>query len=152
MLGEPGGQPRLADAGLAREQQRLPAPVRGRRPGAQHRIGLFAPPDQRRHAAGAQRFETAFDGTRTQRREGTRRRGKTLDVVRAEIPQFEKVAEKFSRGFGEDHLARPGDALQARREVRRFADNAALLRLPDPIRSRQRPARRDADARLQRNP
>ena len=46
-----------------------------------------------------------------------------------EVLELEEIAEKFSRALGDDHRVRLGDPLQARREVRRLADNAALLRL-----------------------
>ena len=39
------------------------------------------------------------------------------------------AAEKPSRSLTDDHHVRFGDPLEARREVRRFADDAALLRL-----------------------
>ena len=45
--------------------------------------------------------------------------------------KFEQIAEKPSRGLGDDHRVRLGEALQARREVRRLPDNAALLRLSE---------------------
>ena len=47
-----------------------------------------------------------------------------------EVLKLEQIAEKPSRAFGDDHHVRLGDPLQARREVRRLADDAALLRLP----------------------
>ena len=44
--------------------------------------------------------------------------------------QLEQVAEQPARALGDDDAVRLGDALQPRREVRRLADDAALLRLP----------------------
>ena len=51
----------------------------------------------------------------------------------------------------DDHV-RLGDPLQARREVRRLADDAALLRLPrsDQVADHDQPGR-NADAGLQRS-
>ena len=43
--------------------------------------------------------------------------------------KLEQIAEKFSRALGDDDHVRLGDPLQARRKVRRLADDAALLRL-----------------------
>ena len=47
----------------------------------------------------------------------------------AEVLQLEQIAEKLSRALGDDDRVRLGNALQTCREVRRLADNAALLRL-----------------------
>jgi hypothetical protein len=44
--------------------------------------------------------------------------------------QIEEIAEKFSRAVCDDDHVRLSDTLQARREVRRLADDAALLRFP----------------------
>ena len=52
-----------------------------------------------------------------------------------EVLKLEEIAEELSRALGDDDRVRLGDALQARRQVRRLADDAALLRIPDPIRS-----------------
>jgi hypothetical protein len=46
----------------------------------------------------------------------------------AQVLHFEQIADEFSRALGDDDHVRLGDALQARRQVRRLADNAALLR------------------------
>ena len=43
--------------------------------------------------------------------------------------KLEQIAEELAGSFGDDHHVRLGDPLQTRREVRRLADDAALLRL-----------------------
>ena len=75
-----------------------------------------------------QRLEAAFHRTRPQRRQGPHRPGDALEVLGPEVLKLEQIAEKPSRAFGDDHRVRLGDALQARREVRRLADDAVLLR------------------------
>ena len=107
-----------------------------------------------------QRFEAAFRRTRPQRRPGSRRQGDALEVPGPEVLQLEQIAEQFSRALGDDDRVRFGDRLQPRREVRRVADDTALLRLsrsqkiaddhdpgrdPDPY--VQRRARRGAEFR-----
>ena len=76
-----------------------------------------------------QRLETAFRRTRPQRRPGPHRPGDALEVFGTEVLQIEQIAEKPSRTLGYDDRIRLGDSLEARREVRRLAYNAALLRL-----------------------
>ena len=70
----------------------------------------------------------------------------------SEVLQLEQIAEKLSRALGDDDRVRLGDPLQARREVRRLADDAALLRLTrsDQVADDDQPGR-NADAGLQRS-
>ena len=46
--------------------------------------------------------------------------------------RLEDIAEQPARGLGNDDRVRLGDALKACREVRRLADNTALLRFAGP--------------------
>ena len=98
------------------------------------------------------RLEAAFRRTRPQRREGPHRPGDALEVLGPEVLKLEQIAEKFPRALGNDHHVRLGDALQTRREVRRLADDAALLRLArsDQVADDNQPGR-NADAGLQRS-
>ena len=68
-----------------------------------------------------------------------------------EVLKLEQIAEKLSRALGDDNHVRLGDALQARREVRRLADDAALLRLArsDQVADHDQPGG-NADTGLQR--
>ena len=66
---------------------------------------------------------------RSQRRPGPHRPGDALEVFWSEVLKLEQIAEKLSRAFCDDDHVRLGNALQARGEVRRLADDAALLRL-----------------------
>ena len=99
-----------------------------------------------------QRLEAAFHRTRPQRRPGPHRPGDALEVLRPEVLQLEQIAEKSSRALGDDHHVRLGDPLQARREVRRLADDAALLRLSrsDQVADHNEPGC-NADTGLQRS-
>ena len=101
--------------------------------------------------ARVQCLEAAFRRTRPQRRPGPHRPGDALEVLCPEVLKLEQIAEKSSRAFGDDHHVRLGDPLQARREVRRLADDAALLRLArsDQVADHDQPGG-NADARLQR--
>ena len=74
------------------------------------------------------RLKAAFYGTRPQRREGTYRSGDALEVLCPKVVKYKKIAEKSSRDLGNDDHVRLSEPLQARREVRRLADDAALLR------------------------
>ena len=60
------------------------------------------------------------------------RPGNPLELPWPEVPQLEEIAEQPARGLGNDDRVRLGDALQAGREVRRLADNTALLRFAGP--------------------
>src|SRR5262249_40119415 len=93
-------------------------------------FGFLFPPDEVDQAARMQGFEAALDGTWSQRRPGPYRPGDALEIPGPEVLQIEQIAKKPSRALGDDDHIRLGDALQARREVRRFTNDAALLRLP----------------------
>ena len=74
------------------------------------------------------RLKAAFYRTRSQRREGTYRSGYALEVPCPKVVKYKKMTKKSSRDLGNDDHVRLSEPLQARREVRRLADNAALLR------------------------
>ena len=147
-----GREPRFADAGLAGEQHHLAFAGLCPRPAPQQQFEFFFPPDERGQAARVQRLEAAFHRTRPQRRPGPHRPGDALEVLRPEVLKLEQIAEKPSRALGDDDPVRLGDALQARRKVRRLADDAALLRLArsDQVADDDQPGR-NADTGLQRS-
>jgi hypothetical protein len=64
-----------------------------------------------------------------ERRPSTRRFGYTFEVSRPKVLYLEEIADHFSGALGDQHRIRLGDCLQTRGEVRRLADNAALLGL-----------------------
>src|SRR5271154_278761 len=86
-------------------------------------------PDQRGQVGHVQGFKAAFDGTRPQRGPGPRRPGDALEILRSEIPEFEEIAEQLSRAVGDHDHVRLGQRLQARRQVRRVADDATFPRI-----------------------
>ena len=145
-------KPRFADPGLAGEQHHLTFAGLCSRPAAQKQFEFFFPPDERGQAARVQRLEAAFNRAWPQRRPGPHRPGDALEVLGPEVLQLEQIAEQFSRALGDDDGVRLGNALQACREVRRLADDAALLRLTrsDQIADHDQPGG-NADAGLQRS-
>ena len=131
-----GREPRFADAGLAGEQHHLAFAGLCPRPAPQQQFEFFFPPDERGQAGRVQRLEAAFHGTRPQRRPGPHRPGDALEVLGPEVLQLEEIAEQPSRAVGDDDRVRLGQRLQARREVRRLADDCrAPAPRPTPIRS-----------------
>ena len=94
----------------------------------QHLEFLF-PSDQGGEASRMQRLEAAFHGARLQNRPGPHRPGNALELAHPKVIELEEAAEKPSCAFGDDDHVRLGEALQARRKVRRLADHAALFRL-----------------------
>ena len=145
-----GREPRFADAGLAGEQHHLAFAGLGPRPAPQQQFEFFFSTDQLRQAARVERLEAALYRTRPQRCPGPHRSGDALEVLGPEVLQLEQITEKFSCAFGDDHAVRLGDPLQTRRQVRRLADDAALLRLSssDQVADDNEP-RGNADAGLQ---
>ena len=131
-LHERGGKARFADPGLAGKQNHLTFTALRPCPAPEQQFAFFFPPDERREAGSVQRSEVVRDRARPQSRPGQRRSGEPLEVPRSEILKLEEIAEKLSRALGDDHAVGLGDRLQPRREVRRVADDAALLRLSGP--------------------
>ena len=78
------------------------------------------------------RLEAALDKTRPHHREGFRSPSDPLEFFWPKVPHLEKIAQQPARGLGNDDGVRLGDALKARREVRRLADDTALLRFAGP--------------------
>src|SRR5215471_2721413 len=99
-----------------------------------------------------QGFEAALDGTRPHRRPGKYRVSDALEVPGPEVLKLKQTAKKPSRALGDDNHVRLGNALQARRKVRRFTDDAALLRVarPDQVADDDQPGR-NPDTGLQRS-
>ena len=128
-------EPRLADAGLAGKQHHLAFAALRLRPAPQQQFEFFFPSDEVGHAARVERLEAAFHRARSQRRPGSHRPRDTLEVLCSEVLKLEQIAEKPSCALGDDDHVRLSDPLQTGREVRRLADDAALLRFSRPIRS-----------------
>ena len=143
---------RFADARLAGDEHHLAFARLCPRPAPQQRFEFLFPPDQRGQVGHVQGVKAAFDGTRPQRGPGPRRPGDTLEILGSEIPEFEEIAEQLSRAVGDHDHVRLGQRLQARRQVRRVADDATFLRISrsDQVTDHDEPSG-DADAHLQRS-
>ena len=122
-------KPRLPDTCLAGKQHHLAFTPLCPRPAPKKQFEFFFPPDQRGQTRRVQCLEAAFRRTSPQRRPGSHRPGDTLEVLRPEVLKLEQIAKELPRSFSDDHHVRLGNPLQTRREVRRLADDAALLRL-----------------------
>jgi len=117
-LHERGGEPGFADPGLAGKQHHMAFACLGSRPASQQQFKLFFSSDEGSQAAGVHRRSD--------------RPSDPLQLPWSKVPQLEKIAQQPSRGLGNDDGVRLGDALKARREVRRLADDTALLRFAGP--------------------
>ena len=97
----------------------------------------------------SKRLSTELGRSTAQTRTGS---GDALEVSCSEVLQLEKIAEKPSCALGDNDHVRLGKSLQTRREVRRLADDATLLRgrRSDQVADHDQ-AGRNADTGLQRN-
>jgi hypothetical protein len=81
-------------------------------------------------AARVQCLEAACYRARPQRRPGPRRLADSLEIIPgAEVLELEQIAKESARTVADDDSVRLGDPLQARREVRRLANDTAFLRV-----------------------
>ena len=119
--------PRLADAGLAREQHDLALAGPGEPPAVEEQRQLLVAADERGRAGAVERLEPAFRRPLAGHAEAAHGRGKALDLGRAEVGELEEGAEQPPRRLGDDNRAGLGELLQAGGEVRRLADDRLLL-------------------------
>jgi len=126
--GELSGETRLADAGLAREQDDLAGAAPGLVQAVVQQGALGRPPDEVGDPA-ARRLEPALRHGDALDREGLDRLGEALRCLAAEIGEPEEVADEAASGAGEDDLTRLRQSLQARREVGRVAGDIVLYNL-----------------------
>ena len=98
-----------------------------------------------------QSFKPTLHGSRPKRRPCPRRAGDAFELPGAEVFELEQIAEKSAGALGDDYHVRLGDPLQARCDVGRLANNAALLRVArsDQVPDDHQPSR-NADTGLQR--
>jgi hypothetical protein len=138
------------DACLAGKQHHLAFTPLCLQPTPQQQFGFFLPPDQGGQAGRVQSVKAALHRTRRQGGPGPRRAGDALEVLKSEIGKFEEIAEQSARAVGDHGHVRLGQRLQARRQVRRVADNRLLLggTRPDQIAHHDKPGR-NADTHLQ---
>src|SRR6516162_6676337 len=74
-----------------------------------------------------ERFEPAFHRTRSQSGEGPYRTSDTLEVFGSKVLKLKQIAKQLSRAIGDDDCVWLCNALQACRQVRRFANDCLLL-------------------------
>ena len=98
------------------------------RPAPQQQFEFFFASDEVGQTASVQRLEAAFRRTRPQRRPGSHRPRDALEVLCSKVLKLEQIAQELSRAFGNDNAVRLCNALQARRKVRRLANDGLLLR------------------------
>jgi hypothetical protein len=125
--GELSGEPRLADAGLARKQHDLADAGPGLAQAVAQQGALRRPPDEVGEPS-ARRLEAAFRHGEAFDHEGLDRRGEALDGLPAEVAQPEQVADQAAGGAGEDDLPGLRQSLQACGEVGGLTDHRLLLR------------------------
>jgi len=101
--GELSAEPRLADAGLAREQDDLAGAGPGRAQALAQQGALRHPADEVGDPA-ARRLEPALCHGDAFDHKGLDRLGKALDRLPAEVAQPEQVADQAAGGAGEDDL------------------------------------------------
>src|SRR5205823_14864549 len=144
-------QARLADAGLAGDENHLAVARLGALPATQQKFDLLVAADQPAQRRAAQRLEPALYRARTQHLPSRHRRRDALQLDGAEIAVFEEIANQPAGARSDDDGAGPSQGLQPSGEVRRFSDDRLLLRraLADQIADYHQPSG-DPDARLKR--
>ena len=120
------------------------------RPAPQQQFEFFFAPDKLGQAARVQSLEAALHRSWSQRRPGSHRPRDALEVLCSKVLKLEQIAHELPGALRNDHAVRLCNALQARRKVRRLANDGLLLRS---ARSDQvaddHQTRCDADTRLQ---
>ncbi len=139
--------PRLADAGLAGEQDELPLAAPGLPPPLDQECQLLVAPDDRRHPARLPGGEAALEGALADDGESRCRLGDSLEALRPQRPQHEQIPQEPSGRRSHDDLTGIGHALQPCGQIGRVADHRSLLGGPvaDQIAHDHEPGR-DADA------
>ena len=85
------GEPRLADARFAREQDDMPLAFLRLDPGTKQKPNLLFATHERAEPAGVQPIEPARLGALTHHRPGERRPGDALEFLRPEVVEIEQV-------------------------------------------------------------
>src|SRR5262249_4197538 len=119
--------PRLADAGLAREQHHLAFSALCPRPATQQQIDLLLAADERRQGRRMKGLKATFDTALTEHLKGRQRLAEAFGGNGAEIVVLEEVANELPRASGNHHTVWFGNRLQACRKIGRLADDTALL-------------------------
>ncbi len=143
--------PRLADAGLARQQHHLAVARAGQLPAVEQQRHFLVTADQRRWPRWVRRLEPRRRHPLRAHAPDLLRRQQPLQLIRAERLELEQPVDQPVRAGGDDNRARRSARLQPRRKLHRLPDDRVLV---DPA-AQHPPARHhqaagDADAHLQR--
>ncbi len=144
------GEARLADAGLAADQDDLALALLGLLPQAEQQAKLVLASDQGGQAAAVQRLEAALGAADREHAPGLDRLIEALEPVLAEIGVGEEAADQLVGGRGNHDLAGLGQGLEPGGEMRGGADHGLFGRgaLADQVADHD-PAGGDADPDLQ---
>jgi hypothetical protein len=104
-------QARLADSGLARQQNHLAFAFLGALPAIEQQPKFVLAPDQRRKAFAMERFEPTFGPTFALNPEGGERLGEAFQPLRPEVSQFEQAADHAPSRLADDYGAGLGERL-----------------------------------------
>ncbi len=147
LLDERRSQPRLADAGLAGQQNDLALACFRPLPAPHQKAHFFVAADQGGQAACAKRFEPAPLRSLVQHAIGAHRPRDAFELERPEKLDLEQLAEQISGALRDHDAVGSRGHLQPGGQVRRVADSDALLRL-----SRPNDIADDDDSRRDPNP
>ena len=131
-------QTRLADPGLAGQQDDMPLAVFGLLPSAQQQRDLLVTADQRRQARRLPRLEAPFGLTLAFDPPGGKRLGEALEPPGSEVVELEHAAEQPARRLADHHRCRapPAPAVAPPDSASRRPPSAPA---PHPRRSARRP-------------
>jgi hypothetical protein len=142
-------QARFADSGFAPNEDHATFVDVDLPPAAQQQLDLLVAPDEGRLPR-TQRLEAARNRALSQHPRALDRRCRAVHTERPECLIFEKLADQPARARGDGDRAGDARGLQPCRELRRFADDAALRRLGRSVQvADHHYARRDANTRMQ---
>ena len=118
---------RFADPRFAGEQYHLAFAGLCLRPAPKQQFKFFFSPNKVGQAARVESLEAACHRSLSQCGPSPYRPGDALEVLWSQVLKLEKIAQKLSSALRDDHAVRLSDALQARRKVRRLANDCLLL-------------------------
>src|SRR4051812_24300907 len=118
---------RLADTGLSGEHHRTTFATAGVLPATQQHLDFLVTTYGRRQSGFVLCLETAFHFGRSQDLPGRYWLRPSFKHDRTEIPAFEMPISEPVRTLGNQYGTRIGERLQARRQVRRLANDRSLL-------------------------
>jgi hypothetical protein len=119
-------EPRLANARFAGNRHHPTFTALRLLPAADKQLDFLLTPDERRFPR-AQRLEPAYLVALAQHSPSVLRQGEAGELLRPEILQIEQPADLPACRFANDQRIRRGQGLQPGGEVRRLADDPALL-------------------------